>query len=100
MCSTHFLFNARTLFQACILLDQCLALCHSLDQLFRHLIELSFQLPNFILPGDYYTLSKIPICKLSSGTHQAIKASHKSSSSHNPKKSSDRYGNDEPEETC
>src|SRR5207245_5551567 len=99
MCSTQFLLNTCTFFQARILLDQCLALRHILDQLFRHLIELRFQLPDFVLPADRHSLRVIAICKLCRGTHQALEASYQASCCQHTKEGANRCRDDDPEQS-
>src|SRR5205814_9398827 len=75
-CSTQFLLNTRTFFQARTLLDQYLALLHTLNQLLSHTIELLFHLPDFVSFGDRDPLGVVTICELCRSVYQAVEASY------------------------
>src|SRR5256714_1346459 len=68
----QFLFEAGTFLKARMLLGESLFLLYTRNHLFRHLIELPLQLPDFIPPGDRNSLRIVAIGKFCRGTHKTV----------------------------
>src|SRR5438445_6963696 len=72
----QFLFEAGTFLKARMLLGEPLFLLYTRNHLFRHLIELPLQLPDFIPPGDPNTLRVVAMGKFCCGTHKTVNTSY------------------------
>ena len=59
-----------------MLLGEPLFLLYTRNHLFRHLIELPLQLPDFIPPGDRNSLRIVALGKFCRGTHKTVNASY------------------------
>src|ERR1700693_1194735 len=80
-----------------MLLGEPLFFLYTRKHLFRHLIELPLQLPDFIPPGNPNTLRVVAIGKCCCGTHKTVNTSYNVTRGQHAKERSNRKQEEQPD---